>query len=190
MENKFPVESRSVDFNASLDKNKPLNEQVKQYVDAMAIEKALTDESLKNEIIGRKRQELLNNAETQLKNEKAESKKADVEIQKVEYGIFEGVAKYAGITHHLPIKLQQVVFTMLSIFIGILMVLVCPITCTINVAIEQVASVVDKLNTVTKSVRRIVISLLVIGALFLVAFLIIKMVVKWYDTRNNAYTIV
>ena len=60
------------------------------------------------------KEELKENATANLKEEKAKSKKADINLQSAEYGVFEGVATYAGIKKPLPKKMQSVLYTVLA----------------------------------------------------------------------------
>lgn len=161
-----------------IDKTKPVDSQVKEYVNALAMEKALQDERLTQELTEKARQKLVNNAEAELKSEKAENTKADVEIQQAQYGAFEGVAKYAGISHHLPLKMQQIIFTILSVIQGIFLILFGIPVSVINIVVEQVDSVVTKLNSVAKSVRRIMLSSFVIGIVALIIFLVYTFFVR------------
>ena len=147
---------------STTDPNKALKEQVKEYIDAMATQKALSNTALADEITEKKTQELSLSADTQLKMEQAQSKKADVAMQEAQFGIFEGVAKYAGISHPLPVKVQQIVFGFLSVFQAILFILLGTPASFINIVIEEVDSVFSKLNSVAKAVRRIVVSSIIV----------------------------
>ena len=68
-------------------------------------------------------------------DKKAESKKSDIKLQEADYGVFSGVATYAGIKKPLPLKMQKILFTILSaiqtlwlLFIGTL-TSIATITC-------------------------------------------------------------
>lgn len=164
--------------NITFDSSKPINEQVKQFVDCLATEKALQDEALKQQITDKKEQELINNAEANLKKEQAENKKAEVEIQQAEFGAFEGVAKYAGISHHLPRKMQQIVFSILCIFQGIFLILFGIPVSIVKILIQQIDSIVTTLASVAKSVRRTVLSMFVISLIAILIFVIYKFVIR------------
>ena len=159
-----------------VDPNKALKEQVKEYIDTLATQKALANNELANEITEKKRQELSLSADTQLKAEQVQSKKAQVTIQEAQYGVFEGVAKYAGISHPLPTKMQQIVFCFLSVLQAIVLILFGTPISIINITIEQVDSVVNKLNSVAKSVRRIVLSSILIIFIAIIVLIIYKFV--------------
>lgn len=163
--------------NEKVVKEVPTEKQIKDLVNNLAIQKALSDESLARELTEKKRQELLNTADNQLKTNQAESRQADVAIQEAEFGVFKGVAEYAGIKHALPLKMQQIIFSFLSILQGIFFIILGSPISIINIAIEQIDSVVVKLNSVAKSVKRIVVSLLIVGVIA-IAILIIYQKVK------------
>jgi hypothetical protein len=158
------------------EKQTSLQTQVKEYIDAVATQKALASETLAKDITDRKTQELLNSADAKLKAEQAENKNADVKIQEAEFDTFRGIAEYAGIKRSLPRKMQQLIFSILSIYIGIIMILLCPITCAINVTIEQIDSIVNKINAVAKSVRRIVVTMLALGLIAILCLVIYKLI--------------
>lgn len=134
----------------------PLGEQAKQYVDVAATKKAVEDEKLVDEITKRKKGELLSSADAHFKQEEAESKKADIKLQEANYGVYDGVATYAGIKKPLPQKMQKVLFSILSFVQTILLVIIGVPVSIINILADCVDSIVKKLSDVTRSARWIV----------------------------------
>ena len=96
-----------------IDTKKSYGEQAKEAVDFLATKNAIADEKLGDELTQKKKEELKTSAEASLQKEKAKAKLAEVEIQKAEYGTFEGVATYAGIKKPLPQKYQTILFAIL-----------------------------------------------------------------------------
>lgn len=142
------------------DESKPLNEQVKDYVNAVATEKAVQDANLVNELTDKKKQELKSNAEANLKKEEAESQKAEVEMQNAVYESYIGVATYAGIKKPLPKKMQSVLYTVLAFLQMILLLIISIPTSVINILADSINSIVEKLSSIAKSARVLVLSLI------------------------------
>jgi hypothetical protein len=73
-----------------IDKSKPVDEQVKEYVNALAMEKAVQSQELVNKLTETKKDQLESNAQADLKAEQTN-------LQRAEYDVYEGIATYAGI---------------------------------------------------------------------------------------------
>lgn len=155
-----------------IDGEKAYSEQAKDIVGVKATENALMDEELAKSVTDRKKAELLNYADANLKKEEAENKTADILLQKATYGEYEGVATYAGIKKPLPQKMQNILFAILSAFQTILLILFGLPISAINIIADGVDSIVKKLEMLTKSARRIVLAVIVLGAAYILLLII------------------
>lgn len=155
-----------------IDGEKAYSEQAKDIVGVKATENALMDEELAKSVTDRKKAELLNYADANLKKEEAENKTADILLQKATYGEYEGVATYAGIKKPLPQKMQSILFAILSAFQTILLILFGLPISAINIIADGVDSIVKKLEMLTKSARRIVLAVIVLGAAYILLLII------------------
>jgi Fe2+ transport system protein B len=162
---------KQLDF--KLDQTKSYEEQAKDLIGVKATEKAIQDEDLTKGVTDRKKAEILNHADAHLKQEEAENKKADISLQEANYGVYEGVATYAGIKKPLPQKMQNILFSILSAFQTLLLIAFGLPISAINIIADGVDSVVKKLGTLTKSARWIVLVGILVGIGW-VFFLIIK----------------
>lgn len=164
-------------FNSKLsfkiDESKSFAEQAKDIVGVKATETAISDDELAKSVTDRKKAELLNHADANLKKEEAENKKADILLQEANYGVYNGVATYAGIKKPLPQRMQGVLFTTLSVFQTLLLIFFGLIISAINIVADGVDSVVKKLEALTKSARWIVIAVIIAGLVYIV-FVVIK----------------
>lgn len=171
-------EQSAVDvFNQKLelqfDTNKPPEEQVKAIIDVKAAAKAIEDEDLTNGVTDRKKAEILNRADANLKKEEAENKKAEILLQEANYGVYNGVATYAGIKKPLPQKMQKLLFTILSAFQLLLLIAIGFPISVVNILLDSVDSVIEKMGKVTRSARIIVLVAL-IGFVGWIIFLVVK----------------
>ena len=155
-----------------IDGEKAYSEQAKDIVGVKATENALMDEELAKSVTDRKKAELLNYADANLKKEEAENKTADILLQKATYGEYEGVATYAGIKKPLPQKMQNILFAILSAFQTILLILFGLPISAINIIADGVDSIVKKLEMLTKSARRIVLAVIILGASYILLLII------------------
>ena len=140
---------------------KSYQERAREIVGAMATEEAIKDEELKRSITDRKKAALLNSADADMKREEAENKQADIKLQEANYGVYEGVAAYAGIKKPLPKRMQSILFTILSSMQMVWLILFGLPVSIINITADGIDSVVKKLGTLTKSAMWIVIACLV-----------------------------
>jgi Fe2+ transport system protein B len=161
----------TIDF--KIDHEKAYSEQAKDIVGVKATETALKDEELAKSVTERKKAELLNFADASLKNEEAENKKAEIKLQEANFGVYDGVATYAGIKKPLPQKMQNVLFSILSAIQTILLIMLGVPISIINIVADGVDSVVKKLETLTRSARWIVLLAILVGAAYL-AFIVIN----------------
>lgn len=171
-------EQSAVDvFNQKLelqfDTTKPPEEQVKAIIDVKAAAKAIEDEDLTNGVTDRKKAEILNRADANLKKEEAENKKAEILLQEANYGVYNGVATYAGIKKPLPQKMQKFLFTILSAFQLLLLIAIGFPISVVNILLDSVDSVIEKMGKVTRSARIIVLVAL-IGFVGWIIFLVVK----------------
>lgn len=154
-------------------------EQAKKAVGALATQKAVEDELLVRSITNNKKEELLHHSSAELKKEQAESMMADVALQQADYGVNSGVAAYAGIKKPLPRKMQTILFTTLSVFQLIFLILIGLPISLVNIIADSVDSVVAKLAAVTKSARWIVLAVLCVGAIIIIVYLIKFLLIRF-----------
>lgn len=159
------VEKKAVDLLDEQKRNATMSyaEQAKDIVGAVATQNAVSDEQLVKDITDRKKAELLNNADAKLKQEEAENKKAEIALQEANYGVYVGVANYAGIKKPLPKRMQSVLFTILSALQMLYLIIFGVPISIINITADGIDSVVKKLGTLTKSAMWIVIGVIAIG---------------------------
>ena len=167
-----PIEKFDNKLGFQLDEKKPYSDQAKDYVSVRATEKAISDEDLAKSVTDRKKAEIMNFAEASLKKEEAENKKADILLQEANYGVYNGVATYAGIKKPLPQRMQSILFTILSVIQTILLIAIGLPISAINIIADSVDSVVKKLETLTHSARWIVIGVIIAGLLYVLIMII------------------
>lgn len=124
-----------------LDKDKTYTEQAKDLVGVMATQKAIEDEDLVKDITEAKKEELRTGADANLKEEQAKAKTAEKTLQEANYGVYEGVATYAGVKKPLPKGMQRVLFSILSFFQIVVLILVGTPTSIINILADCVDSI-------------------------------------------------
>lgn len=148
-------------------------DQANEIVGVLATKAAINDENLVKDVTNRRKSALLNSADADMKREEAENKKADIQLQEANYGVYSGVAFYAGIKKPLPKNMQTILFTILSVIQTIFLILIGVPISIINICADGIDSVVKKLGTLTKSAMWIVLILIILGLIF-VAFWIGK----------------
>lgn len=168
------VEMPLPEMKVEIDKSKSYTEQAKDFVGVVATQKAIEDEELAKKLTEIKKDELLESANADLKEEKAKSSQADTNLQKANYGTFEGVATYAGIKKPLPLGMQKVLFGILAFFQTILLILIGFPTSLITIVADCINVIVEKLSNIAKSARVLVVSLLVLGVVALVGWVAIS----------------
>lgn len=164
---------------APAEKNMSFSERAKDFVGAVATQKAVQDEKLVDEITEKKKLELKQNADANLKKEQAENKTADTVLQRANYGVYEGVATYAGIKKPLPQKMQVVLFSILSVLQTIFLVIFGIPTSILTIIADCIDVMVKKLSSITKSARWVVLGIVVAGVIY-VAFICITAILRNY----------
>lgn len=163
-----------------LDKTKSYTEQAKDLVGVVATKKAIEDEELVDDITETKKDELRTSAEASLKEEQAKSKTAERALQEANYGVYEGVATYAGIKKPLPKGMQKVLFAILAAVQIVVLVTIGVPTSIVNIIADCIDSIIKKLSSIAKSARVLVVSLIVLGAVALLAYVVVT-VLKNYN---------
>lgn len=177
--NELSTQISSAGIAFQVDTSKSVSEQAKDAVNFLATKQAVADENLVDEITQAKKQELKEGAQAQLKKERAENKKAEVVEQEAEYGVFNGVATYAGVKKPLPKKLQKLLFCILAFFqIPFLIIIGIP-TSIINILADCIDTIMGKLSSIAKSARILVISLLVLAVIGGLIFLGVHLLKKY-----------
>lgn len=145
-----------------IDKSKPVDEQVKEYVNALAMEKAVQNQELVNKLTEAKKDQLESNAQADLKAEQTN-------LQRAEYDVYEGIATYAGIKKPLPKKYQRFLFTLYMIALFPFQLVVGTVFCIVNFFADCVDNFMQKMSSIARSARVLVYSCL---ALLFVAIVI------------------
>lgn len=174
------VEAFKQQVEFQVDRTKSYEEQAKDLVGLKATEQAIQDDDLTKGVTDRKKAEILNHADAHLKKEEAENKKADTLLQEANYGVYEGVATYAGIKKPLPQKMQNILFAILSAVQTILLIAFGIPISLINIIADGVDSIVKKLGNITRSARWIVLIALAAGVVWL-----ILLIVKYFLTKSG-----
>mgnify|MGYP003293127260 CR=1 FL=1 len=173
----IPQETPDIKFD--LDTSKSYGEQAKEAVDFMATKNAIADEQLGVDLTEKKKEELKTSAEAKLQKEKAKAKQADVEMQSAEYESFSGVATYAGIKKPLPKKMQKVLFTTLSFFQMIWLIVTGIPTSMITITADAVDNIFTKLSNIAKSSRIFVITLFCIAIVLAIGYVFFLLLQKY-----------
>lgn len=126
-------------------------ERAKETIGVMATEEAIKDEDLRRGITERKKAALLNGAEADMKREEAANKEAEILLQEANYGVYSGVANYAGIKRPLPKLMQSILFSILSAFQMLVLLIVGIPTSLLTITMDCVDSVIKKLGSLTRS---------------------------------------
>ncbi len=165
-------ENNEFDYNPNEEKS--LKEQAKDFVGAMAVKNAVEDTELVEDLTEKAKEELKQSATANLKEEKAKSKQADINLQSAEYGVFEGVATYAGIKKPLPKKMQVVLFAILSVIQTLFLIIIGTPISIINIIADCIDSVVKKLSSIAKSSMWLVLILLLVIVVAVVLMILKK----------------
>lgn len=165
-------EIKTENLQFEVDKSKSFNEQAKDIVGAIATKQAIEDTNLQKEITDTKKKELKNSAEKELKKEQEE-------LQEAEYGVYKGIASYAGIKKPLPQKYQKILFSMYMILLFPFQLTVGSIFCVVNFFADCADSFFEKLSSITKSAKTLVLSMLTLSGVVLVAYIVINLLQKY-----------
>ena len=156
-----------------------LEERAREQISAAATMRAVQDEGLVEEIVESKKQEIRQMASAQRIQGQAESRTAEIKLQEANYGVYSGVASYAGIKKPLPQYMQKIIFVFLSVLQGIFLIFLGSFTSVINIVAEQVDSVVKRLSSIAKSAKVLVLSLLALGFIALFAYVIVTLLKRY-----------
>lgn len=142
----------------------------KEQLRAISTAKAVQDKGLQDAIVDKRKEELLASADTDLKRETVKNKEVDIQLQQADYGVYIGVATYAGIKKPLPHKMQNVLFFILSVIQTVFLIALGVPVSIINMTADGVDSVVKKLAGLTKSAMWIVLAAIIVVALVLLFY--------------------
>lgn len=154
-------------------------EKAKDFVGVVATQKAVQDEQLVEDITEKKKEELKENATASLKKEQAESKSAETLLQRSLYGVYEGVATYAGIKKPLPQKMQKALFTILATLQTVALIFFGVPTSLITITADCVDVIVKKLSSISKSARWLVLGTLIAFLAYCVALFAVFILRKY-----------
>ena len=174
-----PVTEEPVAPPAETESTAGLEERAKDHIGAVATLRAIQDQAVVDEITDKKKEELRQSATAHLIQERAESKSAEIRLQEANYGVYAGVASYAGIKKPLPQYMQKIIFVFLSILQCICLIFLGSFTSVINIIAEQIDSVVKRLSSIAKSAKILVLSLLGLAFIGLVAYVIVTLLKRY-----------
>ena len=170
--NKISTEIKQPELTFELDKSKTFNEQAKDVVGVLATKDAIEDEELRKELTEKKKKELKSSAETELKKEQEN-------LQEAEYGVYKGIASYAGIKKPLPKRYQKILFTMYMVLLFPFQLIVGSVFCVINFFADCVDGFMSKLSSIAKSAKVLVLSVLTLGGVAFAIYIIINLLQKY-----------
>lgn len=159
--------------------------KAKDFVGVVATQKAVQDEQLVEDITEKKKEELKENATASLKKEQAESKTAETLLQRANYGVYEGVATYAGIKKPLPQRMQKALFGVLCFLQTIFLITFGVPTSVITIIADCIDVIIKKLSSITKSARWCVLGVLMIFLVYCVVLLVTHLLQR-YGVTNQA----
>jgi hypothetical protein len=170
VEEEVAVETPTVIFKS--DESKTFNEQAKEMVGALATKEAIEDESLRKDITETKKKELKSSAEKELKKEQEN-------LQEAEYGVYKGIASYAGVKKPLPQRYQKILFTLYMILLFPFQLLVGTVFCVVNFFADCVDNFITKLGSIAKNAKILVLSVLALGGVALTVYIIVTLLQKY-----------
>jgi Fe2+ transport system protein B len=138
------------------DQSKSINEQAKEAVDVLMVKEAISDKKTVGELAEHKKTELKSRAEANAEQEKTKSTESKIALQKAEFGIYDGIADYAGIKKSLPKQMQKILMIPLQIIVGILLFIFGSIASAINVILDCVNAIMLRFSTLTESSKKFV----------------------------------
>lgn len=143
-----------------------------------AIKGAAEDEALTADLTDLKSQEIRAGAVAKAKSKEVENKNADIKLQEADYGVFGGVAAYAGIKRPLPKKMQSILFSILSVFQTICLISIGIPISIFNILADGIDSMVKKIASLTKSAMWIVLCAIIICALISAIYIVKALIIR------------
>lgn len=169
--------------NFKVDDKKTLNEQAKEIVDVLVVQEVIKDEKVREELKEHKAEEFRSRAEASKKAEQSKSKDEEKNLQKANYGVYEGVASYAGIKRSLPNKMQTILMIPLQIIVGIWLFVCGSATAVINVFLDCTNSIVEKFGQLAdnskKIIKNVAVITIIVGAILGIYFVIRAVLTKY-----------
>lgn len=150
---------------------KSVSQSAIEQFEACTIIGATTDKEFTDEAIESKKQEMRFSQEAKVKNEQAESRSAEEKLQQADYGVFRGVATYAGIKKPLPNKMQRIVFSGLCVWQTLLLLIFGFFTSTVTIIADSADAIMQKVSSISKSARVFVISVFIVVAVGTVLYI-------------------
>jgi hypothetical protein len=163
----------------NINPEKSLTEQAVDVVGLLATKNAITDTNLVSDITDTKKKELKEDAEAHLKKQQAENRNADIKLQEANYGVYSGVASYAGIKKPLPAKFQSFMFFCLLFIQAPVLLIGGGFTSVVSILLDCIRTIVDKIAGLAKVTRILVASLFGIGLFVLIIYIILVMLKKY-----------
>lgn len=152
-----------------IDKEKNFSEQAKDFVGVMATVEAIKDDKLVKKVTEHKKDELESKAEADKKTEQAKNKEAEKKLQDGIFGVYEGVAQYAGLKRALPEKMLRRIMWVLQPIVGFFLIIFGTIASIINVTMDAINSVAEKFSTLANHSKNIIkVLLIAIGGMLVV----------------------
>lgn len=170
------------------DNTKSVNEQAKEAVDVLTVGEAVKDRATVEELTKHKKDELVFRAEANAKEEKAKSKGSEINLQKAEFGVYEGIASYAGIKKSLPKGMQKILMIPLQIIVGILLFIFGSVASAVNVILDCVNAIMIRFADLSESSKKVVKNVglfllisMVLGGLYLGIKALLQHYGIWFD---------
>lgn len=167
------------DIKMQLDTTKSLEDQAADIAGAGATFGALQDESTREQLTDMKSEELLTKGQARVKKAKVEVKTEEQNLQKADYGIYEGIAEYSNIKKPLPRKMQIAVFSVLGFFQGILLVVFGIFFGCINILLDMVNGLAKRFAELTDHAKKISLSLLILFAVAMVVLVVLWLIDRY-----------
>lgn len=166
--------------NEAKDSDKSITEKAKDYVGVVATIEAVKDEKLVEEVADLKKEEIKSHAQADAQKEQVNVKEAEQKLQEAEYGTYKGSAEYAGIKKPLPAVMQKILFGALCTIQTILLLIFGTGASIINIIGDSVNSVVERISTLTKTAKGILITAVALGVVY-IGYIILKQVLVNYE---------
>ena len=161
-----------------LDKSKSVKDQAKDLVEVASTAKAVEDEQLVNDLTELKKKELLEGAQSNVKEEQAKGAHAEKNLQDANYGVYSGIADLIGLKKPLPNATLKALMVILQPILVVYYVIVGFITGVINITMDCINAITERFVDFTKNAKRVII------AAFIVALLVIVWLVIYWLLRK------
>lgn len=162
-----------------LDKSKSVSEQAEDMVEAAATAAAVEDDELVQDLTDIKKDELKHGFEAKLKRKQSESANAETELQKANYGNYQGIAELIGLKKPLPNATLKALMLILQPILVVYYAVVGSVTGIINITMECVNSIAERFVEFTKSAKKIIVIVFLIALITIIILVILAILRKY-----------